>query len=117
MRFEVLVKWLMVVFIFFIPEFLQGQHIQWTSVFEGQGTSRPTDICTDVFGNVFVLGSFQDTVDFNAGTASQQFVSTGHRNLFLVKYDSSGQMLWARQFKGSQDVQGNKMVCDNAGSV
>lgn len=117
MSTKVLVQWLFIGVAFFCPKLMQAQHIHWTSAFQGQGTSQTNDICTDAFGNVFVLGSFLDTVDFNAGTSVQQFVSIGHRNLFLVKYDSTGQMLWARQFKGSQDVIGSKMVCDYAGSI
>ncbi len=49
---------------------------------------------TDESGNIYITGDFQDTVSFGADSLKSG-VSSG--NMFLVKLDNNGNVLWARQ--------------------
>jgi hypothetical protein len=72
-------------------------------------------VATDRYGNVFVTGDFYDTITFGAYT-----LRSGHNNIFLVKYDSNGNVLWAEQSvtPSYSSYCNYPTICtDNAGSV
>ena len=51
-------------------------------------------IATDPSGNVYISGSFSDTITFGTNTLIEPL---GITDLFLAKYDSAGNSIWARQ--------------------
>lgn len=53
----------------------------------------PLRLVTDSAGNVYFAGRFNGSATFGTNT----LVSSSTANLFLAKYDSQGQALWARQ--------------------
>jgi hypothetical protein len=70
---------------------------------------------TDGSGNIYVVGIYSDTISFNGA------ILTPNNNLFIVKYDSNGNIIWARSADGnysyvderlniSTDHQGNFYV-------
>jgi len=76
-------------------------------------------VCTDVWGNCYLTGYFTDTISFD----SFSLYSTTGGSLFLVKYDSSGNVLWARSAVGggnglgvATDVWGNVYVTGGFGA-
>jgi len=58
---------------------------------EGQG------VTTDKNGNVYATGGFSDSIKFGAITLNAYNDPNGMYDAFLVKYDSNGKVLWARQ--------------------
>lgn len=54
----------------------------------------PECLATDHLGNVYVTGVFHDTVSFGSFTL-KDFGAYGE--MFLVKYDANGNVLWAKQ--------------------
>jgi hypothetical protein len=59
-------------------------------------------IITDTSGNVYTFGFFTDSVDFDPGLGEDIHVSNGKEDLFLTKYDNSGNFLWARTWGGTE---------------
>lgn len=51
-------------------------------------------VCTDSYGNIYVAGSFQDTMTFGSFRLMSTYLQG---SFFLVKYDSSGNVIWAKQ--------------------
>ncbi|MFN7141162.1 MAG: SBBP repeat-containing protein, partial [Limisphaerales bacterium] len=60
----------------------------------------------DSTGNVYVTGFFRSVADFGGVTLTSTNGAPIRSDLFLVKYDSSGNTLWARQAGGSGDDVG-----------
>jgi hypothetical protein len=56
-------------------------------------------ISVDKFGNIYVTGSFNDTIKFGSIT----LVSHGKSDIFIVKYESTGNVLWAKRAGGKQN--------------
>ena len=57
-------------------------------------------ITTDNFGNVYVTGYFQDTVDFDPGPGVFNLKSNGSYDIFIQKLDADGNFIWAKQMRG-----------------
>ena len=82
----------------------------------GFGDAFPDDahsVATDGLGNVFVLGSFQGTVNFGGG----DLTSAGMFDIFLAKFSANGTHLWSRSFGSLNDENGYSVAVDAAGSA
>jgi len=77
----------------------------------GGGTGRA--VAVDGSGNVLVTGKFGGTIDFGTGPLN----SNGATSIFLAKYSSSGNALWARAFGGGVNDVGNGVAVDSGGNV
>jgi hypothetical protein len=72
-------------------------------------------ITTDKFANIFFVGSFIDSVDFDPGSGINKLYSISHeKDGFLASWDSSGNFLNAISCGGTGDNdQFTKVLCDN----
>jgi hypothetical protein len=89
-----------------------GGHL-WSKRFGSTGTDSGIGVGADATGNVYVTGTFEGSVDFGGGSLS----SAGMRDIFLIKYISTGQFVWAKRFGGSGDDVAYGLAVDEAGEV
>lgn len=61
--------------------------------------SKGRAVKVDQNGNIYVAGDFIDTVTFGSYTLIGSNRADNLYNIFLVKYDSNGNVLWAKQSK------------------
>lgn len=54
----------------------------------------------DLQGNLFVIGEFSNTVDFNPSLNVFNLTSNGAKDIYIQKLDSNGNFLWAKYFGG-----------------
>ncbi len=91
----------------------------WVRTFGGELGDTGYGIDADPSGNVVVTGQFRGTIDFDGTT----FTSTTHQDgglsadVFVLKLDSDGNVLWAKQGQNDQDSKGLDVKFDNAGNV
>ncbi|MFN8360847.1 MAG: SBBP repeat-containing protein [Candidatus Kapaibacterium sp.] len=74
----------------------------------GTGNDEPNAITTDDSGNVYVTGFFTGTATFGAAT----LVSTGGKDVFVVKYNAAGVVQWARRGGSVGNEAGNSIAVD-----
>ena len=73
---------------------------------------------TDINGNVYVTGSFKGLVDFNPGNGISTLQSQGvPEDIFVAKYDSTGNFIWAFKVGGTDSDYGGDIKIDNNGDV
>lgn len=95
---------------------VKGQTLEWANHLAGKGISSATslnpgesscqDVAIDNGGNVFIVGYFNDSVDFDPGSGvNYQVGSKGE--MYLGKYNPFGELVWVKILKGSG---GNKTV-------
>ena len=61
------------------------------------GDDRAMSIISDLTGNVFVTGIFSLTVDFDPGGGVANLVSAGNYDIFIARYDISGNWNWSNR--------------------
>ncbi len=74
-------------------------------------------IATDPRGNVYAIGSFPGSVDFDPGPGTQSLSSNGLYDVYLTKLDSFGNFVWVKQFGGSYADHGYAMHVDPWGGI
>jgi len=77
-------------------------------------------ITTDASGNVYAIGSFDGSADFDPGPGSMILTdngSPGYADAYIVKLNSSGDFEWAHSFGGVEDETANTVVADESGNV
>jgi hypothetical protein len=75
-------------------------------------------IAMDPSGNVYVTGSFKDTVDFGADFgATDSKTSAGENDIFISKINANGSYGWSRRMGGGLDDYGYSIAVDPSGNV
>lgn len=54
------------------------------------------EIASDVAGNIYITGSFFNTVDFDAGAGTYNLSSINGVSTFITKTDANGNFVWAK---------------------
>jgi hypothetical protein len=74
-------------------------------------------IAVDAAGNVYTVGYFQGTVDFDPGAGVHNLTAVGPYDVFISKLDASGAFVWAKQMGGAAGSIGTSIALDAAGNI
>lgn len=91
----------------------QTPEFQWAKRAGGVDAETSYAVATDTSGNVYVTGTYQSSISFGTTTLS----ASGSSDIFLVKYDASGNVLWAKGFGGTGFDQARALNVAPDGSV
>lgn len=83
------------------------------SVSNDQGNS----ISVDNNGNVYVVGHFEGTVDFDPGAGVHELTSNGDLDIFIQKLDASGNLIWVHQIGDINEDAGTASIIDPSGHI
>lgn len=76
-----------------------SQEFQWAEQIESDYYAGTYGIHADNSGNIYILGDFQDSTDFDLGPGEHiLYPDTYSYNLFLAKYDTDGALIWVRSW-------------------
>ncbi len=90
-----------------------GTH-QWSTVFANEVTFYgPNPIAADTDGNVFLPGTFSDTIDLGGGPLT----SAGGEHLFLAKFDPAGAHAWSKAFECTALNRQSGCAVDASGNI
>jgi hypothetical protein len=89
-----------------------GAH-RWSKRFGSTGNDEGYGVATDSGGNVTVVGSFADTVDFGGGPLT----STGDSDIVVVSFDKSGAHRWSKRFGGADSDRAYGVTKDSSGNA
>lgn len=89
-------------------------NFQWAKHFQCKSTNsfgvyvNQTRIAVDEAGYIYLTGHFIDTVDFDPGTGVFYMgTPPNYSNIFIVKLDSVGSFIWAKQIGGGATSTAN----------
>lgn len=89
-------------------------NLVWVRAIGGPEDDTVRGIAADADGNVYVTGGFKGTVSF--GSQSLTSVSV-FRDMYIVKYNTGGGLVWAKQVSGEWDEIGWAVTTDNNGGL
>lgn len=104
----------------FICKYDTNGNFQWVKKIGGIGHDEILDLKLDEDNNLYFTGYFTDTVDFDASDETYNLTSaTNAYDVFVCKYNSSGDFIWAKQFLGSENGYniGNSISFDEFGNI
>ncbi|MDP4268131.1 MAG: SBBP repeat-containing protein, partial [Bacteroidota bacterium] len=97
----------------FISKYNTFGNIRWVRSMGGGKDDIGNGVAADINGNVFVTGYIQDTVRIGAIT----LISKGKKDFFIAKYDSIGNLLWAKSGgSANNDEEGIAVQSDLSGN-
>ncbi len=92
----------------------------WARQFSSKGFDKVESVAADRNGNVYVLGTFSDTMDVNPGPGlfvTLNSVRRGYSDVFLAKLDAAGTFLWVKHFGGTEVIEGFSLLVDELSNV
>ena len=89
----------------------------WAFNIGGTSYDASFSVTTDLSGNVYIGGFFQNTADFDPGPGVANLTSSGMEDIFLAKYDANGNYLWAFSINGTGQNVVKSVTTDASGNV
>ncbi len=79
------------------------------------GVNMAMDV--DDFGNLYIVGNFNNSVDFNPGQNVLNLLSNGQNEIFICKLSKDGNFIWTKTIGGGKDNRSFDIVLDGLTNV
>ncbi len=90
----------------------------WAKKIGGSNTDVFMDIAVDNAGAIYATGyATTYTVDFDPGAGVANIAPIGLDDVFVLKWDTDGNYVWAKRIGSTQDDQGNSICLDASGNI
>lgn len=101
----------------FVAKYTPAGRLVWAKRAGGRGGDKVHSIALDGLGNIFLGGEFEDTCYFEGIRKVTRIPDIN--NMFIAKYDTSGNVQWVRNIDISDTLQtrGYSVACDAQGNV
>ena len=90
-------------------------NLQWAKQLKGTNNEIGTSIAVDASGNVYTIGYFDGTTDFDPGSTISNLTTAGYDDIFVSKLDASGNYVWAKKFGSTGFDDGQSIAVDASG--
>ncbi|MBL7922314.1 MAG: T9SS type A sorting domain-containing protein [Bacteroidia bacterium] len=101
-----------------VSSFAQIANFTWAkNVARGTGYGTSEKISIDAADNVYLVGTFNGTIDVDPGPLNVSLVSAGSSDVFVSKFNSSGTLQWAKQIGGTSFEGGKDIKLDPSGNI
>jgi len=97
----------------FITKFNAAGDLLWVKTLGGPLEDLAYGIDTDKDGNIYVTGDFDSLIIIE----NRVLFSSGGKDVFIAKFNSNGDLLWAERAGGMGFDSGNAIAVDKEGSV
>ncbi|XLQ20730.1 MAG: SBBP repeat-containing protein [Candidatus Moraniibacteriota bacterium] len=103
----------------FITKYNPDGSYGYTYTMGGLGYDYGNGVTLDMQDNVYITGSFNNTVDFNQtnGGSSDVYVSNGAYDIFITKINVDGSYGWTNTFGGTDSDFGLGVALDDSNDV
>jgi hypothetical protein len=84
----------------FIVKYDSDGNLVWAKQAGGPSSDVSSGIAADRAGNSYIAGQFRQTAVFGDLSNSTTLTSSGSEDIFIAKYDTNGNFVWAKQAGG-----------------
>ncbi len=97
----------------FLAKYDGNGNVIWATNAMGTSWDVGRSVAVDASGNAYVTGNFESpSITFGSFTLT----NAGFYDIFLVKYDSAGNVIWAKSSEGTDLDEGNSVAVDAVGN-
>jgi len=90
---------------------------RWAGSWGGNGLDDIQGAVVDNSGNVYVMGTFENTVDFDPGPGVFYIDSNGVYDIFISKFNPNGGFMWSISWGGADTDWGRESAVDSSGNI
>ena len=101
----------------FIQKLDSNGNFLWAKNIEGSDQNHGNSIVLDISGNIYITGYFEETADFDPGINVYNLTSAGDKDVFILKLDTNGDFIWAKQMGGAHLDSGHSITLDQSGNI
>jgi len=102
----------------FVSKLTAAGDLVWAKQIGGTDVDKAASMTVDAAGNVFVVGTFMGTCDFDPGNGTTSLTSGGEEDAFILKLESSlGIFSWVKSFSGSLTSYLHSVALDTSGNI
>lgn len=101
----------------FISKLDSSGNFVWAISAGGTGYDISRCINIDQSGNVITTGSFRNIVDFDPSSSELIYTAQSNDDIFIVKLNSMGELIWAKTHNGLAGEVGNSLTTDLLGNI
>jgi len=101
----------------FVSKFDINGDFVWAIKIGGIDSDYVHDIAADDFGNIYVSGAFQGTVDFDPSAGTENLTALGSLDGFVAKYNGDGELIWVKQIGGTSQQDTYSIKVDEQGNA
>jgi len=85
----------------FVQKLDADGNLLWAKSFGGPKKDWSRACAMDADGNIYIVGFFQETVDFNSGLGVYDLTAAEGRDFFVLKLDARGNFIWVKSMGSS----------------
>ena len=97
---------------FFVQKFNVRGELLWAFAMGGTKSDFLSKMAIDKDNNILLVGSFQDTVDFDPSSRVDYGYAKSTADIFVMKLDAQGKLVWKKTIGGSGTDVGNTITVD-----
>jgi hypothetical protein len=97
----------------FIARYSTDGKLAWARTYGADREDIAFGVAADAAGNTVTVGWFQGAVDFGKGALT----SKGNKDVFAVKLDAAGGLVWAQRWGDHDHDQGRAVAIDDKGAA
>lgn len=103
----------------FIIKLDNSGNVSWAKSIGGSSDDYGYSVTTDVVGNVYITGTFGGTVDFDPGAGVASLIGGGlfSPHSFVLKLNSLGNYVWAKQMGGTGQCVSSSITAGTPGNI
>ena len=101
----------------YLAQYDAAGNLRWVRQLRGNGSNRVLDLASGPGGNICITGQFENTTDFDPSGGEWELTAAGSFDVFVARFDPTGQLDWARAIGGNSFDDGQGIAVDSTGSV
>lgn len=102
---------------FFVQKLDSLGNLMWAVKFGGTGIDPAVKMDVDTEGNIYVTGWYNGNISIVTNSGIENFTSNGFKDVYIMKLNSDGEVVWARSFDHSATYEMNCLCVDHQGCV
>ena len=96
----------------FIRKYNSSGSLLWTQTYYSNNSVSAENIAINGMGNLYIIGTFTGTMDFNPNTGISNVTSAGSEDAFLLKLTGNGEFVWVKTFGSTGRDNGSGITID-----